>query len=164
LQACAPELRNKLSQPVPSTTIVGAISVYMIERYGFSPDCKVVAFTGDNHSSLAGLRMKPKDIGITLGTSDCSFIWIPVGEEGEEHTRPTPQLVGHVWPNPVEGEDYMALLWYVIRELHLLLLLLLLASQTWQLGRGEGGDDRRTELNQEVELMKPQIGKAAAEH
>ena len=40
-QACAPDLRSKLSQPVPSSTIVGAISEYMIERYGFSPECKV---------------------------------------------------------------------------------------------------------------------------
>ena len=26
----------------------GAISSYYVRRYGFSPECKVVAFTGDN--------------------------------------------------------------------------------------------------------------------
>ena len=54
-------------------------------------------------------------MGITLGTSDCVFMWIPKeGEEGEDaatSTGPTPQTVGHVWPNPIETEDYMALLW-----------------------------------------------------
>ena len=30
------------------THMQGNISNYFVERYGFSPDCKVVAFTGDN--------------------------------------------------------------------------------------------------------------------
>lgn len=114
LDACAPDLRIKLSQPVPSSTIVGAISEYMIERYGFSPECKVVAFTGDNPASMAGLRMRPGEMGVTLGTSDCVFMWIPNKEQDEDASGggPTPQTVGHVWPNPIETEDYMALLCY----------------------------------------------------
>ena len=39
--------------------------VFFRSRYGFSPDCVVAAFTGDNPSSLAGLAMKPGDIGKT---------------------------------------------------------------------------------------------------
>ena len=58
--------------------------------------------------------MRPGEMGITLGTSDCVFMWIPKEKDGEDAaaaTGPTPQTVGHVWPNPIETEDYMALLW-----------------------------------------------------
>lgn len=48
LGACAPHLEEKLSPPVPSCSVVGAISSYYVQRYGFPPGCKVVAFTGDN--------------------------------------------------------------------------------------------------------------------
>ncbi len=115
VQACAPDLREKLCQPVPSCSVVGSVSEYMVERYGFSPECKVVAFTGDNPASLAGQRLRPGDIGISLGTSDTVFVWFPRkdADSGEPLERPTPQLVGHVWPNPVVQDDYMALLWYM---------------------------------------------------
>ena len=45
----------------------------MITRYGFREDTKVAAFTGDSPSSLAGLAMKPGDIGnyITLKIMSC---------------------------------------------------------------------------------------------
>ncbi len=76
----------------------------MQERYDFSPECKVVAFTGDNPSSLAALKMRPGDIGISLGTSDTVFIWIKELPE-------IPQTIGHIWPNPVDRNSYMALLW-----------------------------------------------------
>ena len=42
---------------------------------------QVVAFTGDNPASMAGLRMRPGEMGITLGTSDCVFMWIPKEKE-----------------------------------------------------------------------------------
>nr|XP_040145960.1 xylulose kinase isoform X3 [Ictidomys tridecemlineatus] len=48
LGACAPHLEEKLGLPVPSCSVVGAISSYYVQRYGFPPGCKVVAFTGDN--------------------------------------------------------------------------------------------------------------------
>ena len=40
--------------------------------------------------------------GLSLGTSDTVFVWL---EEAK------PQLTGHVWPNPVEDDAFMALLW-----------------------------------------------------
>ena len=85
----------------------------MNQNHLYSALFQVVAFTGDNPASMAGLRMRPGEMGITLGTSDCVFMWIPKQKEaeGEEAAGPTPQTVGHVWPNPVEAKDYMALLW-----------------------------------------------------
>ena len=41
-----------------------------------------MAFTGDNPASMAGLRMRPGEMGVTLGTSDCVFMWIPNKEQG----------------------------------------------------------------------------------
>ena len=90
-------------------------------RYGFPSECIVGAFTGDNPSSLAGLAMHEGDIGLSLGglsvlprpslsnphlssgTSDTVFVWL---------SEPQPQLTGHVWPNPVQEDAYMALLCY----------------------------------------------------
>jgi xylulokinase len=44
-------LRNKLLPIVPPYTIVGRIATYFIEQYGFSPDCRIVAGSGDNPQS-----------------------------------------------------------------------------------------------------------------
>ena len=40
----------------------GNVSSYLAKRYDFSPECKVVAFTGDNLDSLAGLGVQPNDL------------------------------------------------------------------------------------------------------
>ncbi|TRY68841.1 hypothetical protein TCAL_03047 [Tigriopus californicus] len=105
LDACGSGLREKLGQPIWGFSPVGTISNYMVERYGFESTCQVLPFTGDNQSALAGLRMGPGDIGISLGTSDTLFIWL-----GPEDAQP--QLSGHVWPNPVDQQAFMALLCY----------------------------------------------------
>ncbi|OWK02501.1 XYLB, partial [Cervus elaphus hippelaphus] len=101
LGACAPRLEEKLGRPVPSCSVVGAISSYFVQRYGFPPGCKVVAFTGDNPASLAGMRLEEGDIAVSLGTSDTLFLWLQ---------EPTPALEGHIFCNPVDPQHYMALL------------------------------------------------------
>lgn len=112
-QACGQGLRERLGEPVDSQTVVGTVSNYMVQRHGFRPDCKVVAFTGDNPSSLAGLRMRPGDVTISLGTSDTVFVWLNeledrANEDGRHRPRTT---MGHVFCNPVMDKAYMALLW-----------------------------------------------------
>ncbi|KAK7092530.1 xylulose kinase-like [Littorina saxatilis] len=101
LDACAPGLREKLGAVVPSKQIVGTVSSYLTSRFGFPQDCKVVAFTGDNPGSLAGLAPKQGDVIVSLGTSDTVFLWLET---------PKPQLEGHIFANPVLTSDYMALL------------------------------------------------------
>jgi len=103
MEVVGPNLADKLGMPISTSTVVGNMSTYMQERYGFDPECVVGAFTGDNPSSLAGLAMKEGDIGLSLGTSDTVFVWLK---------DPQPQLTGHVWPNPVDENAYMALLCY----------------------------------------------------
>jgi len=48
------DLVTKLGPPVNPGTIQGHISPYFVERFGFSPECKILSFTGDNPSSFAG--------------------------------------------------------------------------------------------------------------
>lgn len=101
LQATAPGLAEKLPAPAPSSTIVGPVSPYFQAKYGFRPEAMVVAFTGDNPSSLIGMgAASPGTAVISLGTSDTFFAAIP---------RPTfdPNGYGHVFGNPLGG--FMAL-------------------------------------------------------
>ena len=48
MDTCAPGLAELLGNPAPSTAVLGGVSGYLVEKYGFPSDCKVVAFTGDN--------------------------------------------------------------------------------------------------------------------
>jgi len=44
-------LRNKLLPIVSPFTIIGRIATYFIEKYGFNPDCRIIACSGDNPQS-----------------------------------------------------------------------------------------------------------------
>jgi len=101
LHVCGVELGEKLGRPVSSEMCVGVVSSYMVERFDFRPDCRVVAFTGDNPSSVAGLGLQRDYLAISLGTSDTVFLWLD---------QPTPALEGHVFCNPVDSSAFMALL------------------------------------------------------
>lgn len=101
LDATAPQLERLLGAPQPSASILGPVCSYFVHRYGFSPRCKVVTFTGDNPASLAGMRLQEGDVAVSLGTSDTLFLWLQ---------QPRPALEGHVFCNPVEPTAYMALL------------------------------------------------------
>lgn len=70
LNACAPDLEEKLGPPVPSTAILGSIGLFFVQRYGFDSNCKIVAFTGDNPSALAGMNIGKDWLAVSLGTSD----------------------------------------------------------------------------------------------
>uniref|UniRef100_A0A3P8RSY4 Xylulose kinase n=1 Tax=Amphiprion percula TaxID=161767 RepID=A0A3P8RSY4_AMPPE len=66
LEATAPHLDQLLGAALPSTSVLGSISSYFIHRFGFSESCRVVSFTGDNPASLAGMRLQPGDIAVSL--------------------------------------------------------------------------------------------------
>ena len=95
LDACGPDLRDLLGPPILSTKALGKVSKFMVDRFGFDPECLVTAFTGDNPASLAGIGLCPGELCISLGTSDTVMAWLP--PENVE-----PQLMGHIWPNPVD--------------------------------------------------------------
>lgn len=100
LDACAPNLADKLGEPVPSSTILGEIGLYFVQRYNFNPKCKVVAFTGDNPSALAGMNVGDDWIAISLGTSDTIMMSL------KEHSQ---LQEGHVLLHPTQ-DNFMGLL------------------------------------------------------
>ncbi len=103
LTACAPDLASRLGTPVPSHSCIGTIAPWFVQRYGFSKSCRVIAFSGDNPNSLAGLRLQEAgDIAVSLGTSDTVFGSL-------RDPRPSGQE-GHVFVNPIDPEGYMAMI------------------------------------------------------
>jgi xylulokinase len=101
LDATAPGLGARLRSPVPSSTRVGVLDAYFVKKYGFSPDTPVIAFTGDNPSSLIGMgASRPGTAVISLGTSDTVFAAMATPRTDERG-------YGHVFGNPAGG--FMAL-------------------------------------------------------
>jgi xylulokinase len=102
LAATAPDLAKRLGRIAPSHKVVGRIHPYYARRFGFNSSCAIVAFSGDNPCSLAGLRLQqPGDLALSLGTSDTLFGSLsdprPSGAEG------------HVFASPVDPKAYMAM-------------------------------------------------------
>ena len=94
-------LRLKLSNPVPSSKILGKIQSYFVKRYGFYPECKIIAFSGDNPCSLVGLGIShPGVVGISLGTSDTIFSLIKKSEA-------KCNFDGHLFVSPLNEEEFM---------------------------------------------------------
>jgi xylulokinase len=100
LSATAPDLSGKLPPIVPSSSVVGPLARYWRERYGL-PAASVVAWSGDNPSSLVGTGLVREDrVGVSLGTSDTVF---GLMREPRVDTSGT----GHVFASPTG--DYMGL-------------------------------------------------------
>jgi len=97
LAATAPNLAEKLRKPVAASTRVGEIAPYFVERYGFSRGTPVIAFTGDNPSSLVGMGAAlPGTAVASLGTSDTMFAAMRA-------PKTDPRGFGHVFGNPAGG-------------------------------------------------------------
>jgi len=97
LAATAPDLDHKLLPAAPSVTRVGELDPYFVKRFGFAPGTPVIAFTGDNPSSLVGMgATEPGTAVISLGTSDTVFAAM-------REPRTDPRGYGHVFGNPAGG-------------------------------------------------------------
>lgn len=102
LAATAPSLAEKLPRVVPSRTIVGELAPYFVSKYGFKAGTPVVAFTGDNPSSLVGMgATEPGTAVVSMGTSDTVFAAM-------REPRTDPRGFGHVFGNP--GGGFMCLI------------------------------------------------------
>lgn len=104
LDATAPRLRSKLPALAPSDTVVGPIAPYFVRKYGFSPTCKAIVWSGDNPNSLVGVGLVSSGrICISLGTSDTYFGYMP-------EARVDPAREGHCFGSPTGA--YMSLICY----------------------------------------------------
>ncbi|MFH1790544.1 MAG: FGGY family carbohydrate kinase, partial [Candidatus Omnitrophota bacterium] len=100
-----PGLNAKLPEIKPSTHIVGTISEYWANKYGFVQGTKIVNWTGDNPSSLTGMGIVGKgQIVISLGTSYTMFNF--VDDADLEKALEVP--IGHVFGEPTG--KYMSLI------------------------------------------------------
>lgn len=106
LDATAPDLAARLTPVTPAGRSTGTIHRYFVDRYGFSADCEVLPFSGDNPCSLIGLGLvEPGHVALSLGTSDTLFACMAeprVSREGE----------GCVFASP-DDRNYMALICYM---------------------------------------------------
>jgi xylulokinase len=98
--ATAPDLLSKLPSLVPASTVIGPLSPYWRERYGF-PAANVVVWSGDNPCSLIGTGLvREGRLAVSLGTSDTVF-----GLMREPRVDATG--TGHVFGSPTG--DFMGL-------------------------------------------------------
>ena len=102
LSATAEGLAEKLPPCAPSDSKSGPINHYFVEKYGFSPSCETIIWSGDNPCSLIGMgAASPGKVVISLGTSDTLFAAMHA-------PRTDPNGFGHVFGNPAGG--YMSLI------------------------------------------------------
>lgn len=82
---------------------LGKISSYHVRRYGFSPECTVIASTGDNPATILALPLRPQEAIVSLGTSTTFLMSTP-------KYKPTPAT--HLMNHPTTAGLYMFMLCY----------------------------------------------------
>ena len=105
MHATAQGLETKLGDLITPHAYVGNISSYYVDTYGFQPSTQLVAWSGDNPNSVAGLGLEEGDVAVSMGTSDTLF---------GITTTPTPAKEGHVFVNPVDPCPYGFILILII--------------------------------------------------
>lgn len=97
LEATAPDLRSRLPLTVPPLQELGPVAPWLVRRHGFSREARVIAFTGDNPSSLVGMGdCLPDERLISMGTSDTIFA-------RQDKLATDPGGCGHVFGHPLGG-------------------------------------------------------------
>ncbi|KAI8578275.1 hypothetical protein K450DRAFT_248058 [Umbelopsis ramanniana AG] len=98
------DLQKKLeSEPVEGGTNLGAINSYFVTRYGFSSECTIAPFTGDNPATLVSMNLEQGDCVVSLGTSDTMLMYLP---------EANPTTESHLMSHPTNPEAYMGMLCY----------------------------------------------------
>ncbi|QPG76966.1 hypothetical protein FOA43_004360 [Brettanomyces nanus] len=98
------DLKQKLGpvQPIGYRS-VGNIGKYFVQKYGFSPDCKVYPFTGDNNATILALPLANNDILVSMGTSTTVLLVT---------NSYKPSASYHIFKHPTIPEHYMGMLCY----------------------------------------------------
>ncbi|KAH6605157.1 xylulokinase, partial [Trichoderma cornu-damae] len=100
----AADLRGKLGEPrMDGGGSMGAISPYFVSKYGFSPGCQVVPFTGDNPATILALPLRPLDAIVSLGTSTTFLMNTPTYKPDGSY---------HFFNHPTTPGTYMFMLCY----------------------------------------------------
>lgn len=103
-QEGAAELRSKLGEVrQDGGGSMGNISSYFVSKYGFSPECGIAPFTGDNPATILALPLRPLDAIVSLGTSTTFLMITPI-------YKPDPSY--HFFNHPTTPAQYMFMLCY----------------------------------------------------
>ena len=103
-QSDADELRKKLGEPrMDGGGSMGSVSDYFVRKFGFSPDCQVAPFTGDNPATILALPLRPLDAIVSLGTSTTFLMNTPKYKPDEAY---------HFFNHPTTNGHYMFMLCY----------------------------------------------------
>jgi len=74
IAAIDPGLEKKLPPVGPSDRSIGRISSDWVEKFGFSPECRIDAGSGDNMYGAVGTgNVKPGIVTVSLGTSGTAY-------------------------------------------------------------------------------------------
>lgn len=108
LEACGgPALRGKLGdEPVLGGVNLGKVSKWWVERWGFSPDCVVAPWTGDNPASVIAVST-PGDAILSLGTSTTFLLSTPPADK-----PPLRTTISHLLAHPLERRARIVMLCY----------------------------------------------------
>ena len=87
INAISPSLKQKLPPVLPSDQSIGTIATHLVSRFGFHPDCKIDAGSGDNMYGAVGTgNVTPGIVTISLGTSGTAYTFMEqpfIDPEGE---------------------------------------------------------------------------------
>ncbi|EGR45954.1 xylulokinase [Trichoderma reesei QM6a] len=100
----AANLRRKLGEPrMDGGGSMGSISRYYVSKYGFSPECQITPFTGDNPATILALPLRPLDAIVSLGTSTTFLMNTPAYKPDGSY---------HFFNHPTTPGNYMFMLCY----------------------------------------------------
>ena len=100
----AEDLKKKLGSVSEDGGVhLGKVSSYFVHKYGFNAACIVVAFTGDNPSTIIALPLRSLDAMVSLGTSTTFLMSTP-------EYKPDPAT--HFFNHPTTPRQYMFMLCY----------------------------------------------------
>ncbi|KZV89436.1 actin-like ATPase domain-containing protein [Exidia glandulosa HHB12029] len=100
-------LRSKLGdEPVLGGVSLGTVSKWWVERWGFSPDCVVAPWTGDNPASVIAVSA-PGDAILSLGTSTTFLLSTPPADK-----PPLRTTTSHLLAHPLERRARIVMLCY----------------------------------------------------
>jgi len=87
LHFISPNLKEKLPPVLPSDQFIGNISPDLVKRFGFDPNCKIDAGSGDNMYGAIGTgNVVPGIVTVSLGTSGTAYSFMEqpyIDPEGE---------------------------------------------------------------------------------
>ncbi|KAJ3224529.1 hypothetical protein HK099_008328 [Clydaea vesicula] len=92
--------KDKIGDVIDSQ-IVGNVGSFFSEKFGFTSDCKIVIFSGDNPSTFCSYQST--DLVFSLGTSDTCFFSVP------KINKNAKGLGGHVFVHPHNPDKYMGM-------------------------------------------------------